>query len=48
MPSYNSEKLPNHMTILLDYSLTNNDSQVTNKKWVLLKEINYSFSPCGN
>lgn len=31
MASYNSEKLINHMMILLDYSKTNNDFQVTKK-----------------
>ncbi len=31
MESYNSKKLINHMTILLDYSKTNDDSQVTKK-----------------
>lgn len=31
MASYNSEKLTNHMTILLEYSKTNNDIQVTKK-----------------
>jgi hypothetical protein len=43
MASYNSKKLTNCMTILLDYSKTNNDSQVTKKNWFFLKKLIIHF-----
>lgn len=43
MASYNSEKLINHMMILLDYSKTNNDFQVTKKFGSFLKKLIIHF-----